>query len=79
LRITSNNAETGEQTEVLETDYAGYTIEIGFNAQYLQEFLNVICDLTIAVDLKDFNSQAQLRPNENASYDYKYIVMPMRI
>jgi DNA polymerase-3 subunit beta len=79
LRITSNNAETGEGTEVLETEYSGDTIEIGFNAQYLQEFLNVLGDQTVAVDLKDGNSQAQLRPFEDAAYDYKYIVMPMRI
>jgi DNA polymerase-3 subunit beta len=79
LKINSSNAETGEGTETLETDYAGEEIEIGFNAQYLQEFLNVIGDQKVAVDLKDGNSQAQLRPVDDASYDYKYIVMPMRI
>src|SRR3954467_14968214 len=79
LKINSQNAETGEASETLETDYAGAEVEIGFNAQYLQDFLQVIGDQKIAVDLKDGNAQAQLRPVEDASYDYKYIVMPMRI
>jgi len=63
----------------LSTDYAGETTDIGFNAQYLQEFLNVIGDAKIAFEFKDGNSQAQLKPSENGDYDYKYVVMPMRI
>jgi DNA polymerase-3 subunit beta len=79
LIISSQNAEEGEANETLQTDYAGEETDIGFNAQYLQEFLNVIGDAKIAFDFKDGNSQAQLKPSENGDYDYKYIVMPMRI
>jgi len=53
--------------------------DIGFNAQYLQEFLNVVGDAKVAFEFKDGNSQAQLKPSENGDYDYKYVVMPMRI
>ena len=79
LVISSQNAEEGEANETLQTDYTGEETDIGFNAQYLQEFLNVIGDAKIAFDFKDGNSQAQLKPSENGDYDYKYIVMPMRI
>jgi DNA polymerase-3 subunit beta len=79
LVISSQNAEEGEANETLQTDYTGEETDIGFNAQYLQEFLNVIGDAKIAFVFKDGNSQAQLKPSENGDYDYKYIVMPMRI
>ena len=79
LVISSQNAEEGEANETLQTEYAGEETDIGFNAQYLQEFLNVIGDAKIAFEFKDGNSQAQLQPAEKADYDYKYIVMPMRI
>lgn len=79
LQITSQNAEEGEARETVATDYNGDEAEIGFNAQYLQDFLNVVGDGQIAFEFKDGNSQAQLRPASEADYDYKYVVMPMRI
>ena len=79
LVISSQNAEEGEANETLQTDYNGDITDIGFNAQYLQEFLNVIGDAKIAFEFKDSNSQAQLHPSENGDFDYKYVVMPMRI
>jgi len=79
LQITSQNAEEGEARETVATDYSGDETEIGFNAQYLQDFLNVIGDSQVAFEFKDGNSQAQLRPASDADYEYKYVVMPMRI
>ena len=79
LVISSQNAEEGEANETIQADYAGEEADIGFNAQYLQEFLNVIGDGKVAFEFRDGNSQAQLRPAEASEYDYKYIVMPMRI
>jgi len=79
LVISSQNAEEGEANETLQTEYTGEETDIGFNAQYLQEFLNVVGDAKVAFDFKDGNSQAELKPSENGEYDYKYIVMPMRI
>jgi DNA polymerase-3 subunit beta len=79
LVITSQNAEEGEASENIQTEYAGDETDIGFNAQYLQDFLNVIGDSPVKFEFKDGNSQAQLRPAEDGDYDYKYIVMQMRI
>src|SRR6185295_3203448 len=42
LVISSQNAEEGEANEAIQTEYNGDEIDIGFNAQYLQDFLNVI-------------------------------------
>jgi DNA polymerase-3 subunit beta len=79
LLITSQNAEDGEARETLETDFAGDDTDIGFNAQYLQDFLNVVGTEKVAFEFKDGNSQAQLKPASDDDHDYKYIVMPMRL
>lgn len=79
LVISSQNAEEGEANETLHTTYAGDETDIGFNAQYLQDFLNVIGDAKVAFEFKDGNSQAQLHPSESGDFEYKYVVMPMRI
>jgi DNA polymerase III subunit beta len=79
LVISSQNAEEGEANETIQAEYAGDETDIGFNAQYLQDFLSVIGDGKVAFEFKDGNSQAQLRPAEAGEYEYKYVVMPMRI
>jgi DNA polymerase-3 subunit beta len=79
LQISSQSAEEGEARESVSTEYSGEEVEIGFNASYLQEFLNVISDGNVLLEFKDGNSQAQLRPSSDEGYDYRYIVMPMRI
>jgi DNA polymerase III subunit beta len=79
LHISSQTAEEGEARETVTTEYAGDETEIGFNAAYLQDFLNVLSDGTVAFEFKDGNSQAQLRPASDDGYDYRYVVMPMRL
>jgi len=79
LLISSQNAEEGEARETIATNFAGDETEIGFNAQYLQDFLNVVGSEQVNFEFKDGNSQAQLRPVTEESYDYRYVVMPMRL
>ena len=79
LHISSQTAEEGEARETVTTEYAGDETEIGFNAAYLQDFLNVLDDGTVSFEFKDGNSQAQLRPASDDGFDYRYVVMPMRL
>lgn len=79
LHISSQTAEEGEARETVTTGYEGEETEIGFNAAYLQDFLNVMSDGTVSFEFKDGNSQAQIRPSDDDGYEYKYVVMPMRI
>jgi DNA polymerase-3 subunit beta len=79
LLISSQNAEEGEARETIGTNFAGDETEIGFNAQYLQDFLNVVGSEQVNFEFKDGNSQAQLRPVTEEKYDYRYVVMPMRL
>ncbi|MDQ3907856.1 MAG: DNA polymerase III subunit beta, partial [Acidobacteriota bacterium] len=47
LDITAQTAEEGEAKETVATEYAGDEIEIGFNAQYLQDFLGGVGDAQV--------------------------------
>ena len=77
LRIASSNAEQEEAKEELEIDYAGDTIEIGFNVTYLIDALTNMSQDMVKLDLADSNSSVLMTIPENASF--KYVVMPMRI
>jgi DNA polymerase III subunit beta len=81
LKISSSNTETGESEDSLETAYNGDPIVIGFNSQYLLEFLKVVGAGDVRFEFKDAQSAGQLRPDEapDSEYKYRYIVMPMRI
>ncbi|HEX8284840.1 MAG TPA: DNA polymerase III subunit beta [Pyrinomonadaceae bacterium] len=79
LDISAQTAEEGDARETVTTEYAGDETEIGFNAAYLQDFLNVLSDGSVAFEFKDGNSQAQLSPASDDGYDYRYVVMPMRL
>jgi len=77
LRIASSNAEQEEAKEELEIDYAGDTIEIGFNVTYLIDALTNMNQDMVKVELQDTNSSALITVPEQAGF--KYVVMPMRI
>jgi DNA polymerase III subunit beta len=81
LKISSSNTETGESEDSLETAYNGDPMVIGFNSQYLLEFLKVVGAGDVRFEFKDAQSAGQLRPDEapDSEYKYRYIVMPMRI
>jgi DNA polymerase-3 subunit beta len=79
LKLSASSTETGESEDSLETDYKGETLTIGFNAQYLLDFLKAVGAGDVKLELKDAQSAGQLRPADSEDYKYRYIVMPMRI
>ena len=79
LKLSASSTETGESEDSLETDYKGETLTIGFNAQYITDFLKATGSADVRLELKDAQSAGQLRPAESEDYKYRYIVMPMRI
>jgi DNA polymerase-3 subunit beta len=79
LGISSQSADVGEAKETIPLDYTGESVSIGFNAAYLLEFLNVVSTDDVLLELKDEQSPALLRPSGDEEFDYKYVVMPMRL
>lgn len=114
IELSAQSSEEGEGREAVQAEYTGEEFQLGFNWQYLLEFLNnagslngseeastsvegeaatsdgsgaaVVqardsgrASLKIAFEFKDANAQTQMSIHGDSSYDYKYIVMPLRI
>lgn len=80
LKVHSSISETGESEETIPVDYDEADLEIGFNAQYLVDFLRSVDQSEVEFHFKDANSAGELRPHAGAGDTvYRYVVMPMRI
>jgi DNA polymerase-3 subunit beta len=78
--ISSQNPELGEAKEMIEVDYVGEDIHVGFNGQYILDFLNVASSEKVRLELKNDSSQGLLKPaDQEEGRDYQYVVMPMRL
>jgi DNA polymerase-3 subunit beta len=122
VEISAQSSEQGEGNEIVQADYKGEEVQLGFNWQYLLEFLTNVgsvemiaaeavsdagsepgapttgsesklkaaaaataparesaAPVRIAFEFKDPNAQTQMSIAGESIYDYKYIVMPLRI
>jgi len=79
LKLSASSTETGESEDSIEIAYDGEPLTIGFNAQYLTDFIKASGSGSVLLELKDQQSAGQFRPAESEDYKYRYIVMPMRI
>ncbi|MCC7307125.1 MAG: DNA polymerase III subunit beta [Acidobacteria bacterium] len=107
IELSAQSSEEGEGNEVVPAEYTGEETTLGFNWQYLQEYLNVISAVQtgdseaaststendgdkvrvkesasptrISFEFKDANAGTQLRIAGDSPYDYRYVVMPLRV
>ena len=79
IRLFSSNPEIGEARDKVEAEYEGEEIEIGFNSQYLLDFLTATKSEKIYFDLKDENSAVLMRAETEDDMKYIYVLMPMKI
>jgi len=79
VEVSSSSPELGEAKEtILVDEYQGSPIQIGFNGQYVLQFLDVVGTDKVALELKDEVSQAVMKPVGQEGFDYTYVLMPMR-
>jgi DNA polymerase-3 subunit beta len=79
LEVSSSNAAKERASETLEVQYFGEKFDLGFNADYLLDFMRQFGSTLIRVDFKDPGSAVQIAPLKDDGFDYRYIVMPMKI
>ena len=79
VEVSSSSPEVGEASEELSVEYTGAAVAICFNAQYVIDFLSVVDSESVLLEFKDELSQAVLSPVSDDSYDYTYVIMPMRV
>ncbi|MEG3765814.1 DNA polymerase III subunit beta [Alteromonas sp. 14N.309.X.WAT.G.H12] len=77
LKITANNPEQEEAEEIVDVNYEGNDLEIGFNVAYLIDVLNALTTEDVQLVLSDSNASALI---QNAGDDSAlYVIMPMRL
>lgn len=79
IRLFSSNPEIGEARDKLDVDYDAQDLEIGFNSQYILDFLSVVKSENIRFELKDENNAALLKPEVEEDVNFIYVLMPMKI
>ena len=79
MEITASHSDLGEAHETVEVDYNKEDLQVGFNYQYLLDFLTTADEPDVSFEFKDSESAAQLRTQPTSDYTYRYVVMPMRI
>jgi DNA polymerase-3 subunit beta len=79
VKVHSSVSETGESEESIPVTYDGTAVEIGFNAQYMLDFLRAVGEPQVSFLFKDPNSAGELRPAGEKPQNYRYVIMPMRI
>jgi DNA polymerase-3 subunit beta len=71
LKLSASSTETGESEDSIEVAYNGDAMSIGFNAQYLLDFIKAVGSGEVKLELKDAQSAGQLRPAESEDYKYR--------
>jgi DNA polymerase-3 subunit beta len=80
VELSSYHQDFGDAKEEVELVYEGVPIEIGFNARYLMEALNVIDTGEIVIELKDEGNPGIIKPLSSIEPSNQFcIIMPMRI
>ncbi len=80
LKLEASGSEVGESEESLAVDYEGKELKIGFNSQYLLDFMSVAETEVVELRVTNNESAGQLQLNpESEGYSYRYVVMPMRV
>jgi DNA polymerase III subunit beta len=80
MEVSASTPEYGEAKEVIELAGGHEVLEIGFNAEYLLEFLAVARGTaSIHMHVKDAESAAEFRPSGKEPAEYRYVLMPIRL
>jgi DNA polymerase III subunit beta len=81
VRFSVETPDLGEAHEDLEVEYAGETIDIGFNASYLLEVLRYMPTDEVKLTFKAPERAATIEPAnaEEGAPDYLCLVMPLRL
>lgn len=77
ITISANHPSLGHATEVLNVNYDGLEMEIGFNAKYMLESLQVLDVSEIIYEFNNELSPVVVRSNEEP--DFLGIIMPLKL
>src|SRR5881296_706399 len=77
LKVSASSQELGEAEEILDVEYAGEEMVIGFNSRYLLEAIAALEKDQVVLEIKDAQSPGVIKSGEDEGYCC--VIMPMRI
>jgi DNA polymerase-3 subunit beta len=77
LKVTASSQDLGEAEEILEVEYAGEEMVLGFNSRYLLEAMAALDKDQVMFEIKDAQSPGVIKSVEDEGYCC--VIMPMRI
>src|SRR5882762_4481504 len=77
LKLSASSQELGEAEEILDVEYTGEELVIGFNSRYLLDAVSAAEKDQVMLDLKDAQSPGVIKSIEDEGY--LCVIMPMRI
>jgi DNA polymerase III subunit beta len=77
LKVSASSQELGEAEEVLDVEYAGEELVIGFNSRYLLDAMAALEKDQVVLEIKDAQSPGVIKSVEGEGYCC--VIMPMRI
>lgn len=77
LKITASNTEHEEAEEIVDVNYNGEELEVGFNVTYILDVLNALKCNQVRMRLTDAFSSCLIENCEDSSCEY--VIMPMRL
>lgn len=80
LVVVLRNAERGESVDKLAVEFDGPALDVGFNVDYLQDFLKNAGCPKIEINVRDESSQGLFKlVQDEPSFEYRHVIMPMRL
>jgi DNA polymerase-3 subunit beta len=79
LVLERTTPEKGEGYDEIPVEFAGKPVSVGFNGNFILDFLTHIDAETIAVGMNDSESSFQFKPLNGSGSHFIYIVMPLNI
>lgn len=77
LTITARNSEHEDAEEIVDVNYSGSEMEIGFNVNYILDVLNALKCHQVRFHLTDTSSSCLIEDVDDSRAEY--VIMPMRI
>lgn len=78
LTVTAESVDCGSATESVPCALEGEELDIGFNFQYLVDFLGAMESYDVTLLLKNHQSAGEFREGDGSSESFRHVVMPMR-
>src|SRR5438093_9905471 len=71
MELKASHSDLAEAHETLEVHYTKKDLQVGFNFQYLLDFLTTADEPEVSFEFKDSESAAQLRAQPAGDYNYR--------